>query len=376
MKRTLISVLAALLCFPLQAQNVGIGVPFPTEKLDVAGNIRSNALLLRDSDAILKMALNAATNTTDFYQDDFRFRQMFTGNLVQMLSDTASSDAMFQDWDLGQHRIQYGNIQLEEFLIIPGSQGIQRAVTDGFNVLKVDYSPGSFTESPQVNFNMADLQAEGKGILGGGLLLPFVPMDLEGTAVRMSWSDSSFQVAVQNPDGNGGTTDDSSIEMHSSDGNICMAAAGLIKMDAGAICLTAPVIKLDGHIPSITAGSILGAVKNFRIDHPLDPDKKYLQHSCVEAPERLNVYSGKVTTNKEGLAHVRLPKYFEALNMEFRYQLTTIGSFSRVMIKEEIRENRFLIQSEEPEVEVSWQVTGIRHDKDALENPLVVELDK
>ena len=32
-------------------------------------------------------------------------------------------------------------------------------------------------------------------------------------------------------------------------------------------------------------------VKAFRIDHPLDPENKYLLHYCAEGPEPLNVYT-------------------------------------------------------------------------------------
>jgi len=42
----------------------------------------------------------------------------------------------------------------------------------------------------------------------------------------------------------------------------------------------------------------------------------------------LNVYSGPVTTDGNGEAHVSLPSYFEALNEDFRYQLTVMGQFA------------------------------------------------
>jgi hypothetical protein len=34
----------------------------------------------------------------------------------------------------------------------------------------------------------------------------------------------------------------------------------------------------------------------FKIDHPLDPENKYLYHSFVESPDMMNVYNGNVVT--------------------------------------------------------------------------------
>jgi hypothetical protein len=109
-------------------------------------------------------------------------------------------------------------------------------------------------------------------------------------------------------------------------------------------------------------GTISKGAGGFKIDHPLDPGNKYLHHSFVESPDMMDVYNGNVTTNNSGLAAVALPGYFEALNRDFRYQLTPIGQFAQAMVAEEIKGNRFLIKTSKPNVKVSWQVTGIRHD--------------
>jgi hypothetical protein len=109
-------------------------------------------------------------------------------------------------------------------------------------------------------------------------------------------------------------------------------------------------------------GILSKAGGGFRIDHPLDPSGMYLNHSFVESPEMLNVYNGNVTTDAEGAAVVELPRYFEALNRDFRYQLTVIGQFAQAIVAEEIRDNRFTIRTDEAEVRVSWQVTGVRQD--------------
>jgi hypothetical protein len=109
-------------------------------------------------------------------------------------------------------------------------------------------------------------------------------------------------------------------------------------------------------------GNLYKAGGAFKIDHPLDPENAFLVHSFVESPDMMNVYNGNIMTDANGKAIVQLPDYFEALNRDFRYQLTTLNSFSKVMISKKVSNNQFEIQTELPNVEVSWQVTGIRKD--------------
>ncbi|HET9531962.1 MAG TPA: hypothetical protein VFQ92_16500 [Blastocatellia bacterium] len=112
---------------------------------------------------------------------------------------------------------------------------------------------------------------------------------------------------------------------------------------------------------------------SFKIDHPLDPENKYLSHSFVESPDMMNIYNGNITTDQNGLATVELPDYFESLNRDFRYQLTVVGQFAQAIVAEEVKSNRFTIQTSAPGVKVSWQVTGIRQDAWANKNRIPVE---
>jgi hypothetical protein len=117
---------------------------------------------------------------------------------------------------------------------------------------------------------------------------------------------------------------------------------------------------------------------SFKIDHPLDPDNKYLYHSFVESPDMKNVYDGVVTTGDDGFATVELPEWFEALNRDFRYQLTVIGGgeWARARVAQEVEVNRFVVETDRPQVRVSWQVTGIRQDTFAEKHRIPVEVDK
>jgi hypothetical protein len=141
-----------------------------------------------------------------------------------------------------------------------------------------------------------------------------------------------------------------------------------------------------GECPGGYAGHFDGDVKvtgrltkgsgSFKIDHPLDPENKYLQHSFVESPDMMNIYNGAISLDEDGQATVKLPEWFEALNRDFRYQLTCIGGFAPVYIAEKISKNRFKIAGGKAGMEVSWQVTGIRRDPYANKNRVVVEENK
>ncbi len=112
------------------------------------------------------------------------------------------------------------------------------------------------------------------------------------------------------------------------------------------------------------------------IDHPLDPENQYLCHSSVNSPDMKNVYDGVAALDANGEATVTLPEYFEALNKDFRYQLTCIGGYAPVYIAEEISNNQFRISGGQAGMKISWQVTGIRKDAYAESNGLQVEIDK
>src|SRR5579863_2400977 len=123
-------------------------------------------------------------------------------------------------------------------------------------------------------------------------------------------------------------------------------------------------------------GAIFAGTKDFRIDHPLDPANKYLVHASVESSEMMNIYTGNVTTDSGGHVTVQLPEWFEALNTDFRYQLTVIGQFAQAIVASEIQDNKFSIRTDKPNVKVSWQVTSVRQDAYAKAHPLVVEQGK
>jgi hypothetical protein len=119
-------------------------------------------------------------------------------------------------------------------------------------------------------------------------------------------------------------------------------------------------VTINGNLD--VSGAITKGSGTFKIDHPLDPENKYLSHSFVESPDMMNIYNGNIVLDENGEAIVVLPEWFEALNKDFRYQLTTIGGYAPVFIGTKISGNTFKIAGGKAGLEVSWEVTGIRKD--------------
>lgn len=126
----------------------------------------------------------------------------------------------------------------------------------------------------------------------------------------------------------------------------------------------------------IYATSASSSIKAFKIDHPLDPTNKYLYHSSVESNDMMNIYNGNVTTSATGEATITLPNYFAALNKDFKYQLTCIGTFAQAIVAEEISGTTFKIKTDKPNVKVSWQVAGVRQDPAANYYRIENEVEK
>jgi hypothetical protein len=127
----------------------------------------------------------------------------------------------------------------------------------------------------------------------------------------------------------------------------------------------------------VDASLYVNGTKNFRIDHPLDPTNKYLNHAAIESSEVLNQYSGNVVLDGKGEGRVEFPVWFAAINEDFRYQLTAIGAPGpNLYVSEEINDNSFTIAGGKPGMKVSWQVTARRNDAYMKAHPYVVEKDK
>jgi hypothetical protein len=113
----------------------------------------------------------------------------------------------------------------------------------------------------------------------------------------------------------------------------------------------------------ITDDFFVGGMKSFMIDHPLDPANKFLSHFCIESPEPYNLYRGTATLDESGLAWVSLPDYFDAINIDFSYQLTAVGApMPDLHIGAPISDGKFLVSGGAPGKQVCWEVTALRND--------------
>lgn len=141
---------------------------------------------------------------------------------------------------------------------------------------------------------------------------------------------------------------------------------------------------------------LLGAsgAKPFRIDHPDDPENKYLMHYSTESPEVLNAYSGTITLDVSGEAVVELPHYFAKINKDPRYTLTAVGapmpmlhiadeidaealmSGSKSEPGESAQPCSFRISGGRPGKKVSWRVEAVRNDRWMQQRGAPVEVEK
>jgi hypothetical protein len=81
----------------------------------------------------------------------------------------------------------------------------------------------------------------------------------------------------------------------------------------------------------VVTEKLFAGVKNFRIDHPLDPKNKDLIYSCLEGPE-IGVYiRGRITNKTE----IEFPDYWKKLvdKNSISVQLQPIGSHQNIIIK-------------------------------------------
>jgi hypothetical protein len=236
------------------------------------------------------------------------------------------------------------------------------AVNNGNGVITVTNTaaggPGLFSVGGVANATIGG----GSGVLAlGGTGFNTSPggvglVGFGGSATQSSGGTGGSLIAGVSTAGNGG------------DGAFAVGALGVGMGKKGGRGIVAIPGGGAGGATAGLAGEFLGDVEvsgnlskgggSFKIDHPLDPANKFLYHSFVESPDMMNIYNGNVTTDGNGEATITLPDYFQALNRDFRYQLTVIGQFAQAIVASKINGNHFTIQTDRPNVEVSWQVTA------------------
>lgn len=221
----------------------------------------------------------------------------------------------------------------------------------------------------------------GTGVVGRSILGPGVIGESgDGTGVAgHSFGGTAVTALTQDPSAGGVALSALNIGggygITGSGGNVGIYAHNTISGNDA--YLSSPCCAADFYGEVRINGTLTNPAGSFRIDHPLDPQGKYLSHSFVESPDMMNIYNGNADLDAAGEAWIELPAWFETLNMDFRYQLTAIGAPGpNLHVAQEIASNRFRIAGGAPGAKVSWQVTGIRHDPYAAKHRIPVEEEK
>ena len=210
------------------------------------------------------------------------------------------------------------------------------------------------------------------GVVGTNTPFGAVAQSIRGTAPMGVIGDSNGYGVVATSDksnallAENGGTNDTAVIISTGGGAPLYAASG-----------PSNFMFVDANGNVVLSGLVFAAAKDFKIDHPLDPANKYLYHASVESSEMMNIYTGTALLDASGSAIVSMPDWFEAVNGDFRYQLTAIGTPGpNLHVAQEISNHQFAIAGGQPGMKVSWQVTGVRHDAFAKTHPLQVVAQK
>ena len=368
------------------AGNVGIGAPEPADKLVVvqSGSERAGFFEI-DNAANQVAALSSIT------------RGRGSAVFANVLNPVSTSAAIFArnsgrgpaaQFDRGDVRILNGNVGIgtsepESMLSVISSENALNGNLGSFEMTNAESSirpleaitagkgqAAFFTiRNPENNQSAVVINSDSKG---GALF---------GFANGPTGSAGTFRIfnPVSDSDALRAQTDGSGSSLFAL--NLGSGAAGVFEVTqtdnaSPAVHATTagsgPAGRFDGNV--VVNGTLVKSAGLFRIDHPLDPENKYLNHSFVESSEMMNVYAGTVRLDRWGQALIELPDWFEALNRDFRYQLTPIGAPApELHVAKEMSRNAFAIAGGHEGLKVSWQVTGVRHDDYANANRIKVE---
>jgi hypothetical protein len=124
------------------------------------------------------------------------------------------------------------------------------------------------------------------------------------------------------------------------------------------------------------SGYLTKAGGGFTIDHPVDPENKFLVHGFVEAPVMTNVYRGKVTLDANGTAEITLPGYYDATNENGDVTCSPVGQAMPGLFPSEVVNGKFTLVGGVAGGKVNWTLLADRADKWAKENQPGTEVSK
>ncbi len=250
----------------------------------------------------------------------------------------------------------------------------------GFGV----YSEGNMSASGVISGNgsgLTNVNASTLGGFGAGAFLMSVPVPLTLNGNQGAPTISGVNAAPASIGVKGQTSGNFGLGLYGySSGGSAVAVYGETPNGTAQAIHGANTQSVFGDAPYGIVGEVLASdgygiyslgkfgasgTKAFRIDHPFDPENKYLLHYSAEGPDVLNMYTGNVHTDEAGYATIELPDYYSEINKDPRYTLTVIDSsadFVLAKVVKEILDNRFTIRTSKPKVKVSWRIDAIRND--------------
>jgi len=368
--------------------NIGIGTTAPTSKLTVRGMIETTLGGFKFPDGTLQTTA-AVSGLTSIFHDStlkgngtsasplglavplFLSGSTTAGSAVLTVGNDGAGDAISGRSGFGRGVVGLSETNVGIFGASNGSVGVRGESQNGIGMLgraagaqfKQIAGVGVYgVSNSSANIGVFGESGTGRGVLGssdtGAGVIGIVQGDLGFIFTAGVSGSATTEIGVV-----GQSTSGPGVSAFSDTGNGMEATSTSGK--AG---------KFNGDVE--VTGNLSKGGGSFKIDHPLDPENKYLFHSFVESPDMMNIYNGNVTTDENGRAVVTLPDYFEALNRDFRYQLTAIGQFAQAIVADEIADHHFIIVTSVPNVKVSWQVTGVRRDAWAEKHRIKAEAEK
>lgn len=223
------------------------------------------------------------------------------------------------------------------------------------------------------------LRAENTATSGEGNAMQVVGNSEIGDSLTVEANGSQWSYAiVARSAGNNGRAVYASLTNNTSSGvavygyvpNVAARAAQFVNAAGG------EAARFEGNVNVLGNHTVSGS-KSFRIDHPLDPENRYLLHYNLEGPEPFNLYRGTVKLDMAGAAEIELPEYFESINIDLSYQLTAVGAaMPNLHVAREVQGNRFAIAGGAAGERVSWQVTAVRNDPWVRDRGFAAEIEK
>lgn len=113
----------------------------------------------------------------------------------------------------------------------------------------------------------------------------------------------------------------------------------------------------------------------FRIDHPADPENKYLNHEFVESDKAKNIYDGELTFDDSGKTTIEMPSWYTHVSSNGRLMVMPHEASSTLATKK-LAEGKWEVSGGAPHGTADYFVISTRSDKWMKDNHPGVEIDK